>query len=68
MSEVIELTEVPPADQMKLLYPNRPWESEPDTASGTTQGLGTSAASSGRSHRAPCVDTLVCSRVTLCGG
>ena len=32
MSEVIELTEVPPADQMKLLYPNRPWESEPDTA------------------------------------
>lgn len=32
MSEVIELAEVPPADQMKLLFPDRPWESEPDRA------------------------------------
>lgn len=32
MSEVIELAEVSPEQQMKLLFPDRPWESEPDRA------------------------------------
>ena len=36
MTEITELAEVPPKvtpdQQMKLLFPDRPWESEPDTA------------------------------------
>jgi hypothetical protein len=32
MSETKELAEVSPEQQMKLLYPDRPWESEPDRA------------------------------------